>query len=70
MRRDHLAARHPGRDERILAGEFELRTPLIHDPATASWGGLGNRSDVTVTALPCPALPCPAPRMNPQLSMS
>jgi len=48
-----LAARHPGRDERILAGEFELRTPLIHDPATASWGGWGNRSSVTVTALSC-----------------
>ncbi|MBM0229194.1 AlkZ family DNA glycosylase, partial [Micromonospora sp. ATA51] len=46
-----LAARHPGRDGRILAGEFELRTPLIHDPTTASWGSWGNRSSITVTAL-------------------
>ncbi|MEV5767468.1 winged helix DNA-binding domain-containing protein [Micromonospora sp. NPDC052213] len=45
-----LAARHPGRDGRILAGEFELRTPLIHDPTTASWGSWGNRSSITVTA--------------------
>jgi hypothetical protein len=46
-----LAARHPGHDGRILAGEVELRTPLIHDPATASWGGWGNRSSITVTAV-------------------
>jgi DNA glycosylase AlkZ-like len=48
-----LAANHPGRDGRILAGEFELRTPLIHDPATAAWGGWGNRSAITLTAVPC-----------------
>ncbi|WP_214323674.1 winged helix DNA-binding domain-containing protein [Nonomuraea sediminis] len=48
----HLAARHLGRDSRILAGEIELRTPLIHDPATASWGGWSNRSSITVTAAP------------------
>ncbi|MFJ6168138.1 winged helix DNA-binding domain-containing protein [Micromonospora orduensis] len=47
-----LAARHPDRDGRILAGEFELRTPLIHDPATASWGRWGNRTSITVTTLP------------------
>ncbi|MFG3706453.1 winged helix DNA-binding domain-containing protein [Micromonospora sp. NPDC047670] len=47
-----LTARHPGRDGRILAGEFELRTPLVHDPATASWGSWGNRSAITVTAIP------------------
>jgi hypothetical protein len=47
----HLAARHPGRDGRILAGEVELRIPLIHDPATASWGSWGNRSSITVTAV-------------------
>ncbi|GAA2212548.1 winged helix DNA-binding domain-containing protein [Nonomuraea monospora] len=46
----HLAALHPGRDGRTLAGEIELRTPLVHDPATASWGGWGTRSSVTVTA--------------------
>lgn len=46
-----LAARHPGHDGRILAGEVELRTPLIHDPATASWGSWGNRSSITVTAV-------------------
>jgi hypothetical protein len=46
-----LAARHPGRDGRILAGEVELRTPLIHDANTASWGGWGNRSSITVTAV-------------------
>ncbi|MCW3818926.1 winged helix DNA-binding domain-containing protein [Micromonospora sp. DR5-3] len=51
-----LAARHPGRDGRILAGEFELRTPLIHDPTTASWGSWGNRSSITVTALPADAI--------------
>jgi hypothetical protein len=48
-----LAANHPGRDGRILAGEFELRTPLIHDPVSASWGGWGTRSSITLTALPC-----------------
>lgn len=52
----HLAALHPGRDGRILAGEVELRTPLIHDPATASWGGWGTRSSVTVSAAPTAAL--------------
>ncbi|GAA5057115.1 hypothetical protein HNP84_007179 [Thermocatellispora tengchongensis] len=52
----HLATLHPGRDSRILAGEIELRTPLIHDPATASWGGWGTRSSVTVTAAATDAL--------------
>ncbi|RJL35289.1 winged helix DNA-binding domain-containing protein [Bailinhaonella thermotolerans] len=45
-----LAALHPGCDGRVLAGEVELRSPLIHDPATASWGGWGTRAGVTVTA--------------------
>ncbi|MFI7462243.1 winged helix DNA-binding domain-containing protein [Nonomuraea sp. NPDC049646] len=45
-----LATRHPGRDSRVLAGEIELRTPLVHDPATASWGGWGTRSSITVSA--------------------
>ncbi|MFI6316890.1 winged helix DNA-binding domain-containing protein [Nonomuraea sp. NPDC050556] len=48
----HLATLHPDRDSRILAGEIELRTPLIHDPVTASWGGWGTRSSVTVTTTP------------------
>ncbi|TDD43834.1 winged helix DNA-binding domain-containing protein [Nonomuraea terrae] len=52
----HLATLHPGRDSRILAGEIELRTPLIHDPATASWGGWGTRSSVTVSAAAVDAL--------------
>ncbi|MET8438049.1 winged helix DNA-binding domain-containing protein [Streptomyces sp900116325] len=44
-----LAERHPGRDGRILAGEFELRTPLVHGAATGAWGSWGNRSAVSVT---------------------
>ncbi|WP_216586945.1 winged helix DNA-binding domain-containing protein [Streptomyces brasiliscabiei] len=44
-----LAERHPGRDGRILAGEVELRTPLVHDAATGAWGSWGNRSAVLVT---------------------
>ncbi|MCX4984518.1 winged helix DNA-binding domain-containing protein [Streptomyces sp. NBC_00572] len=44
-----LADRHPGHDGRILAGEVELRTPLVHDPATAAWGSWGNRSAISVT---------------------
>lgn len=44
-----LAERHPGRDGRVLAGEFELRTPLAHDPATGAWGSWGTRSAVSVT---------------------
>ncbi|MEU0556882.1 winged helix DNA-binding domain-containing protein [Dactylosporangium sp. NPDC006015] len=51
-----LSARHPGRDGRILADEFELRTPLVHDPATASWGSWGNRSSVIVTTVPTDAI--------------
>jgi hypothetical protein len=47
----NLAARHPGRDGRILAGEVELRTPLVHDADTASWGSWGSRSSITVTAV-------------------
>ncbi|MEU4508199.1 winged helix DNA-binding domain-containing protein [Nonomuraea wenchangensis] len=54
-----LAALNPGRDSRALAGEIELRTPLVHDPATASWGGWGTRSSVTVSAAPVDA-PHPA----------
>lgn len=44
-----LAERHPGRDGRILAGEVELRTPLVHGSATGAWGSWGNRSAVSVT---------------------
>ncbi|MFF1400142.1 winged helix DNA-binding domain-containing protein [Streptomyces sp. NPDC058287] len=44
-----LAERHPGRDGRILAGEVELRTPLVHGAATGAWGSWGNRSAVAVT---------------------
>lgn len=44
-----LAERHPGRDGRILAGQVELRTPLVHGPATGAWGSWGNRSAVSVT---------------------
>ncbi|MGV9326065.1 winged helix DNA-binding domain-containing protein [Streptosporangium sandarakinum] len=51
----HLATLHPGRDSRILAGEIELRTPLTHDPATASWGGWGTRSSIIVSAAPVDA---------------
>ncbi|WP_330456373.1 winged helix DNA-binding domain-containing protein [Streptomyces sp. NBC_00820] len=45
-----LAERHPGRDGRILAGEVELRTPLVHGAATGAWGSWGNRSAVSVTS--------------------
>ncbi|WP_406063605.1 winged helix DNA-binding domain-containing protein [Streptomyces sp. NBC_01077] len=44
-----LAERHPGHDGRILAGEVELRTPLVHGAATGAWGRWGNRSAVSVT---------------------
>ncbi|HTF06797.1 MAG TPA: winged helix DNA-binding domain-containing protein [Asanoa sp.] len=44
-----LAERHPGRDGRLLAGEVELRIPLVHGPATGAWGSWGNRSAVSVT---------------------
>ncbi|MEU7838281.1 winged helix DNA-binding domain-containing protein [Nonomuraea sp. NPDC049129] len=44
-----LAERHPGRDGRVLAGEVELRTPLIHNPAAGTWGSWGTRSAVSVT---------------------
>ncbi|UQS27384.1 winged helix DNA-binding domain-containing protein [Amycolatopsis thermalba] len=43
------AERHPGRDGRNLAGELELRTPLVHGVATGAWGSWGNRSGVSVT---------------------
>lgn len=49
----HLAALHPGRDSRTLAGEIELRTPLIHDafgPATVAdiqaWCGLTRLDEI------------------------
>jgi hypothetical protein len=44
-----LAERHPGRDGRILAGQVELGTPLVHGAATGAWGSWGNRSAVSVT---------------------
>ncbi|MFD5122256.1 winged helix DNA-binding domain-containing protein [Streptomyces sp. NPDC058385] len=44
-----LAERHPGRNGRILAGQVELRTPLVHGVATGAWGSWGNRSAVSVT---------------------
>ncbi|GAA3515660.1 winged helix DNA-binding domain-containing protein [Actinocatenispora rupis] len=44
-----LAEAYPGRDGRVLAGEVELRAPLVHGPATGSWGGWGTRSAVSVT---------------------
>jgi hypothetical protein len=44
-----LAERHPGRDGRILAGQVELHTPLVHGAATGAWGSWGNRSAVSVT---------------------
>ncbi|MGW9118601.1 winged helix DNA-binding domain-containing protein [Streptomyces sp. NPDC055663] len=44
-----LAERHPGRDGRILAGQVELSTPLVHGAATGAWGSWGNRSAVSVT---------------------
>ncbi|WP_228000572.1 winged helix DNA-binding domain-containing protein [Nocardia australiensis] len=44
-----LAERHPGCDGRILAGQLELRTPLVHGAATGAWGSRGNRSAVSVT---------------------
>ncbi|MFF1614700.1 winged helix DNA-binding domain-containing protein [Amycolatopsis sp. NPDC058278] len=46
-----LAERYPGRDGRILAGLVELRTAVVHDPATAGWGAWGTRSSVSVTAV-------------------
>ncbi|MEZ0071527.1 winged helix DNA-binding domain-containing protein [Planotetraspora sp. GP83] len=44
-----LASRHPGRDGKILAGEVELRTPLVHTPETGQWGGWGTRAAISVT---------------------
>jgi hypothetical protein len=44
-----LAERHPGRDGRRLAAEAELRSPLVHDPATGRWGAWGTRPSVAVT---------------------
>ncbi|MFF3439528.1 winged helix DNA-binding domain-containing protein [Streptosporangium sp. NPDC002721] len=44
-----LAERHPGRDGRVLAGEVELRAPLVHNPATGAWGSWGTRPAVSVT---------------------
>ncbi|MFI9838954.1 winged helix DNA-binding domain-containing protein [Nonomuraea sp. NPDC051941] len=44
-----LSERHPDRDGRVLAGEIELRTPLVHNPATGTWGSWGTRSAVCVT---------------------
>ncbi|MFE7216613.1 winged helix DNA-binding domain-containing protein [Streptomyces sp. NPDC001698] len=44
-----LAERQPGRDGRILAGEVELRTALVHGAATGAWGSWGNRSAISVT---------------------
>lgn len=44
-----LAEQHPGRDGRVLAGEVELRTALVHGPATGAWGTWGTRSAVCVT---------------------
>ncbi|MEU6426094.1 winged helix DNA-binding domain-containing protein [Microbispora sp. NPDC046973] len=44
-----LALRYPGREGKILAGEVELRTPLVHTPETATWGSWGTRNAVSVT---------------------
>ncbi|MCP2329232.1 hypothetical protein HDA40_007739 [Hamadaea flava] len=55
-----LATRHPGCDGRILAGEYELRVPLVHDLATAAWGSWASRTSIAVTAFPTgDALPMP-----------
>ncbi|MEN3538393.1 winged helix DNA-binding domain-containing protein [Microbispora sp. ZYX-F-249] len=44
-----LALRHPGREGKLLAGEVELRTPLVHTPETAMWGRWGTRNAISVT---------------------
>ncbi|MFE5052684.1 DNA glycosylase AlkZ-like family protein [Streptomyces sp. NPDC056637] len=44
-----LAERHPGRNGRLLPGQVDLRTPLVHGVATGAWGSWGNRSAVSVT---------------------
>jgi hypothetical protein len=44
-----LASRYPGRDGKVLAGEVELRTPLVHTPETGAWGGWGTRTAISVT---------------------
>ncbi|MFC4534178.1 winged helix DNA-binding domain-containing protein [Sphaerisporangium dianthi] len=44
-----LAERHPGRDGRVLAGEVELRAPLVHGTTTGAWGSWGTRPAVSVT---------------------
>ncbi|MFG6200266.1 winged helix DNA-binding domain-containing protein [Nonomuraea sp. JJY05] len=44
-----LALRHPGRKGKILAGEVELRTPLVHAPQTGMWGRWGTRAAISVT---------------------
>jgi len=46
-----LAERYQDRDGRILAGEVEMRSALIHDLATAGWGAWGTRPSVSVTAV-------------------
>ncbi|MGW4662681.1 winged helix DNA-binding domain-containing protein [Streptosporangium sandarakinum] len=44
-----LALRHPGREGKVLAGEVELRTPLVHTPETGTWGRWGTRAAISVT---------------------
>lgn len=59
-----LALRYPGREGKILAGEVELRTPLVHTPETATWGRWGTRTAISVTRaedwLGAPMTPAPA----------
>ncbi|MFG1862479.1 winged helix DNA-binding domain-containing protein [Microbispora bryophytorum] len=58
-----LALRYPGREGKLLAGEVELRTPLVHTPETATWGRWGTRNAVSVTRaedwLGAPMTPAP-----------
>ncbi|MFC4061884.1 DNA glycosylase AlkZ-like family protein [Planomonospora corallina] len=59
-----LALRYPGRDGKVLAGEVELRTPLVHTHRTGAWGRWGTRADISVTRaeywLGAPMEPAPA----------
>ncbi|WP_033216643.1 winged helix DNA-binding domain-containing protein [Kitasatospora phosalacinea] len=44
-----LAARHPGRDGRLLAAAVQLRLPVVHGPDSSAWGGWGTRANTSLT---------------------
>ncbi|MFC8722002.1 winged helix DNA-binding domain-containing protein [Kitasatospora sp. NPDC057198] len=44
-----LAARHPGRDGKLLAGAVQLRVPVLQGPDSAAWGGWGTRPNTSLS---------------------